>query len=666
MDICAWKRLAGVLMLCGVASDLHAQDHVVAWGAGTFVAKPADQNDYGQSIVPYLLTNAVAVAGGWRHSLALNADGSTTGWGDDTLGQYDFSWYTTNIIAIACGRQHSLALQESGLVFAAGDDSYGQTDVPTNLSHVVAIACGFYHSLALKSDGTVVAWGISTNSTGLQTNVNFGQCVVPPDLTNVAAIAGGGWHSLTLSSNGTLRAWGLDTYGQADIPAGLSNVVAISAGAAHSLVLHGDGTVSAWGANTYGQTNVPEGLSNVMAIAAGGWHNLALKADGTVVAWGAGVGTNVAVDCGQTTVPTGLTNAVQIAAGSVHSLVLVSGAAVVPYIPTKATYNGLFADTNDVSAGSAGSFKISTTASGAFSGALQIGGTRYSIAGQIGTNGVATNKPAANGKQFLSVSLFIDPVDTTRISGTVTTNGAPWVAALYGEQAAYDGKWMTAPWQGCYTIVIPGNPDPANMTTPGGDSFGTVSVDTAGNIRLAASLADGTKVTQSAMVTTNGLWPLYAPLYNGQGFLWSWLSFANSSVPQVQSGQLTWIKPQISKSHYYPNGFALQTNVLGSGYARVKSLPMLGITNADLVLSGGGLTNPITIPATNYANGKAKGADKAALTFNLTTGLFSGSVVANGPRPISFSGVALTNGNLATGFFLGTNGQSGRVSFLQR
>jgi alpha-tubulin suppressor-like RCC1 family protein len=321
--------LALALGLFVVAPQIYAANKVVAWGAG-MINKPADGNDYGQSIIPITLTNAVFVAAGWRHSLALNADGTLTGWGDDSLGQTDFP-VTSNYMAIACGYLHSLALQSNSTVLAAGNDGFGQTEVPVNLSNVAAIACGFYHSLALQSNGTVVAWGPSTNAADIGKQPDFGQTLVPAGLSNVVAIAGGGWHSLALKSDGTMVAWGAGTivnpadgydYGQSIIPAGLSNVVAIAAGAAHTLVLEANGTLVAWGNNTYGQTNIPAGLSNVVAIAAGGWHNLALKSDGTVVAWGAGVGNNASVDFKQNIVPPGLSNVTQIAAGALNSLAL--------------------------------------------------------------------------------------------------------------------------------------------------------------------------------------------------------------------------------------------------------------------------------------------------------------------------------------------------------
>jgi hypothetical protein len=95
----------------------------------------------------------------------------------------------SNVVAIAGGYYHSLALKADGTVIAWGNNSYGQTTVPAGLSNVVAIAGGYYHSLALKADGTVIAWG----------NNNYGQTTVPAGLSNVVAIAGGYLHSLALT-----------------------------------------------------------------------------------------------------------------------------------------------------------------------------------------------------------------------------------------------------------------------------------------------------------------------------------------------------------------------------------------------------------------------------------------------------------------------------------
>jgi len=258
---------------------------VTAWG----------RNDYGQTNVPPGLSNVVAIAGGWYHSLALQNNGTVVAWGawDDTdYGQTNVPPGLSNVVAIAGGGQHSLALQSDGKVVAWGDNTSGQTNVPLGLRNVVAIAGGDAHSLALQSNGAVVAWG--SNSSG-QTNV-------PPGLSNVVAIAGGGVHSLALQGNGKVVAWGDNYFGQTNVPPGLSNVVAIAGSGDDSLALQSKGVVLAWGNNYSGVTNLPPGLSNVVAIAGGGEHSLAiivavfiLSKPPTTISLDVGTGTDLSV-----------------------------------------------------------------------------------------------------------------------------------------------------------------------------------------------------------------------------------------------------------------------------------------------------------------------------------------------------------------------------------
>ncbi len=298
--------------------------NVVVWGA-----------DYaGQANVPPGLSNVVAIAGAYDHSLALKNNGTAVGWGDNTFGQTNVPAGLNNVLAVAGGEYYSLALKNSGTVAAWGANILGQTNVPAGLNNVVTIAGGTYTSLALKNDGTVVAWGASF----------FGLTNVPAGLNNAVAIAGGGYHNLAIRNNGTVMVWGDNSDGQTNVPAGLTNVVAISGGNYHSLALKNDGTVVAWGDDSVGQTNVPAGLSNVVAIAAGGFHSLALKNDGTVVAWG----DNTA---GQTSVPVGLSNVVATASGYLHSLALAPLPVVNPTNPVVLNLTNGVAQTNSILAG---------------------------------------------------------------------------------------------------------------------------------------------------------------------------------------------------------------------------------------------------------------------------------------------------------------------------
>jgi hypothetical protein len=265
LDICVGAANA-IAVAAGVwhSLALRADGTVAAWG---------DDSD-GQCDVPLTLQPALAIAGGGYHSLALQADGTVAAWGAGDSGQTNVPAGLANVIGISAGTWHSLALRRNGTVAAWGDNSWGQTNVPVGLSNVMAVAAGGSHSLALQTNGTVVAWGDNTDAEG-----NFvGQSVVPANLTNVVAIAAGEYHSLAVRADGTVAAWGDDSQGQCDVPVGLSNVVAVAGGGGHSVALLADGTVAAWGANWNGQCSLPSDLSDVMGIGAGEYHSLALLA----------------------------------------------------------------------------------------------------------------------------------------------------------------------------------------------------------------------------------------------------------------------------------------------------------------------------------------------------------------------------------------------------
>jgi trimeric autotransporter adhesin len=307
------------------AADVQGRDAtgaIVGWG----------DNSYHQTNAPANLTNAVALAGGYYHGLALRTDKTVTAWGDNTYNQTNVPASAAGAQAIAAGLYHSLALKDGGVVGWGRNDSH-QTTVPSRATNITAIAAGYYFSLALRGDGTALAWGDNS----------YGQTNLPASLTNVVGIAAGALHGLALRADGTVVAWGAGTnssgisqnYGQSVVPAGLSNVVALAGGCYHSLALRADGTVVAWGGSTnrlgvapnFGEAIVPAGLSNVVSVTAGMQHSVALRADGSLAAWGAGA-TNTGSDpnYGQSIVPPALTNVATVAAGVNFNLALVATA----------------------------------------------------------------------------------------------------------------------------------------------------------------------------------------------------------------------------------------------------------------------------------------------------------------------------------------------------
>ncbi len=307
-----------LILVIALANASHAQavpDQVGAPFAQIGQAWTWGQNDYGQlgnnsttsqsaPVQPVNLSDAIALAGGNSHSLAIRQDNSVWGWGANWTGQVGDNTTTdrhtpTAVIlagggalngakAIAAGGSHSLALKTDGSVWAWGGNWYGQLGDATTtdrhtpiqvkgsggsgfLSDITAISAGDGHSLALKSDGTVWAWGDNyygqlgdNTTTQRNTPIQVLGAGGSGYLTNVSAISAGAFFSLALKKDGTVWAWGQNDNGQLgdnttterDVPVQVLNISgasAIAAGGAHGLTLMADTSLRAWGDNTYGQ-----------------------------------------------------------------------------------------------------------------------------------------------------------------------------------------------------------------------------------------------------------------------------------------------------------------------------------------------------------------------------------------------------------------------------
>jgi hypothetical protein len=60
--------------------------------------------------VPAGVSDAIAVAAGWAHSLALHRDGRVIAWGNNGSGQMSVPAGVSDAIAVAAGYAHSLAV----------------------------------------------------------------------------------------------------------------------------------------------------------------------------------------------------------------------------------------------------------------------------------------------------------------------------------------------------------------------------------------------------------------------------------------------------------------------------------------------------------------------------------------------------------------------------
>jgi alpha-tubulin suppressor-like RCC1 family protein len=264
-----------------------AAGRIVSWGyPNSIPGAPVTQ-----------LQDAVAIAMGDVHLLALRADGRIFSWGYSGQSSANTWRALEPVVVISAKADGGAVLGASGQATSdTWEYCYPCPALDNNRYVDVAFGSGF--GIGLRSDGTVVGWGYNGG----------GQTSVPSDLQGVVAVAAGWAHALALRNDGTVVAWGDNSYGQTAVPVGLSGVKAVTCGWNHCLALRSNGTVTAWGNNSSGQCALPGGLTGVLAIGAGSSQSFAVLSNGSVLAWGDN-------SFGQCTPPSDLTGVVSVAGG---------------------------------------------------------------------------------------------------------------------------------------------------------------------------------------------------------------------------------------------------------------------------------------------------------------------------------------------------------------
>ena len=261
-----------------------------------------------------------------------------------------------------------------------------------------------------------------------------------------------------------------------------------------------------------------------------------------------------------------------------------------PFVSAQGSYAGLFAPTNSVDPSNAGYLSATVTAQGAFTCKLLLAGKSYSFSGQFLADG-SGKVTSIRGSPGLSASLQLDLHGGDLLTGTI--KGTNWVAGLLANRAVFS-RLRPAPQGGKhYTLVISGAPEGTNQ--PGGCGFGTLSVDTLGNLSFTGTLGDGTNVSQSTLLSKEGEWPLFFSPYAGKGLVLGWVQFTNEAQTDFR-GMVNWIKLPQPRAKYYPAGFVFTngTEVFGSVYTNKPGRPALNWTNGLLTLQNVLLSSNMT------------------------------------------------------------------------
>ncbi len=331
-----------------------------------------------------------------------------------------------------------------------------------------------------------------------------------------------------------------------------------------------------------------------------------------------------------------------------------------PYAPVMGSYNGLFHESDEVSVLSSGYMSLKTDVQGGYSGTLKLRSRSFTLRGKLNGQLQATNVLYGSGANATRLELALGVNgDTNHVFGRIVSTN--WIANLAVDRNPFDAA-HPAPWTGTYTLILPGQD--GNPLLPTGDGAGTLKVSSNGLVSFSATIADGTKVTQSAYLNRAGNWPLYIPLYSGQGAIVSWLSFTNVTDDDI-IGAVNWIKPAIKTAKYYPLGFTNDIESAGSAYH--SAAPVLNMTNGAMAFIGGNISQDFTNNVRVASNGKVSNQSANALTYTFTTasGAFSGKVTLPGSATtMNFTGAVHQKRNAAFGSALGTS-QSSEVSLTE-
>jgi len=325
-----------------------------------------------------------------------------------------------------------------------------------------------------------------------------------------------------------------------------------------------------------------------------------------------------------------------------------SGSGSVSFLLAQGTYNGLFYDTNGVNPLSAGSFTAKLNRQGTFSGKLQLGTSSYSFVKSFDASGnLATS---ISGKNLPTLTLTLQLVNNDEIIGQVS--GDNWTAQLLAF-SELDNAFSFG--IGKHTLVL--STDAGNSTAASGDSYGTLTLSKNGNIQWTGVLPDGGKVSQKSALSKDGVWPLYSSLYGGNGALIGWLQLSNHSSDI--GGSAIWVVPA-NQNALYPNGL---TNELDASGSDIKS--SAGASQKTLILSGPGLTAPLTNSVTITGKTAQSANNTLSLLVDVKNGLFSGSVVDPGSnQKLSFQGALLEKSGVGGGFFLNASKDLGGKAYL--
>lgn len=285
--------------------------------------------------------------------------------------------------------------------------------------------------------------------------------------------------------------------------------------------------------------------------------------------------------------------------------------------------------------GLVGYLSLTLSKGGKFSATLQGTGTRSSLRGQFGDDGVYNGANASNVSFVTSMGIQLAPVvgfdpENFRISGRLISAGTGTDQYFELRRARYSKTvGNTSPFSGNTTFVI--NPNTSVL----GEGFGTAKLGTDGSQSFNQTLPDGSKLSFKGKTRFGEIMPVFSTT-SGKG---ARSIAANYKIDPIlvgsdYTGPCRILRLASSGNDLFSAGYVENRTADGAGYVApgFSQLPNLSlpVRNNNVVVSFvGGIYGSTSRPSTWTTKGEisapATQTQKLSLKANNKTGEFSGS-----------------------------------------
>ncbi len=221
-----------------------------------------------------------AIDGGYKHLVALKADGTVVATGNNDYGQCDVSDWK-DIVAVDAGNNHTVGLTKYGTVVATGNNNKNQCDV-SEWTNIKAIVAGSDYTIGLKADGSVVVAYSYVHGDGSYSSF----VCEAKEWIDIVDISGSSELVVGVKSDGTV-VWAGNDFNNGVNSISFEdwrNIVDVDVCNCHCVALRSDGTVISDGVQYYAPIiSVLDQLNGIVKIYASDFLKVGLKADGTVM-----------------------------------------------------------------------------------------------------------------------------------------------------------------------------------------------------------------------------------------------------------------------------------------------------------------------------------------------------------------------------------------------